>query len=100
MGGVMGKISILLIALFQLCYAGISYGSTSNAMGLVEQKEVTRFQEPRFPCSYDQEEVIFHNSPANVTLAGTLTLPRSTGPFPAVILLHGSAPLDRDSSLF
>ncbi|WP_433178792.1 alpha/beta hydrolase family protein [Actinoallomurus sp. CA-150999] len=31
-------------------------------------------------------------------LAGTLTLPDSAGPHPAVLLLHGSGPLDRDGN--
>ncbi len=31
-----------------------------------------------------------------VPLAGTLTLPAGTGPHPAVLVLHGSGPLDRD----
>lgn len=30
---------------------------------------------------------------------GTLTLPAGTGPFPAVILVHGSGPSDRDGTL-
>ncbi|WP_218080484.1 alpha/beta hydrolase [Anthocerotibacter panamensis] len=32
-------------------------------------------------------------------LPGTLTLPRSRGPFPAVVLVHGSGPNDRDESI-
>ena len=31
-------------------------------------------------------------------LPGTLTLPRGDGPFPAVVLVHGSGPQDRDES--
>lgn len=31
-------------------------------------------------------------------LAGTLTLPSGPGPHPAVLLLHGSGPLDRDGN--
>ncbi|MGW6054199.1 alpha/beta hydrolase family protein [Streptomyces sp. NPDC055189] len=32
------------------------------------------------------------------SLAGTLTLPVGSGPHPAVVLLHGSGPLDRDGN--
>ncbi|MFD6282065.1 alpha/beta hydrolase family protein, partial [Streptomyces sp. NPDC060209] len=32
------------------------------------------------------------------SLAGTLTLPAGPGPHPAVLLLHGSGPLDRDGN--
>ncbi|RST24624.1 alpha/beta fold hydrolase [Streptomyces sp. WAC04770] len=31
-------------------------------------------------------------------LGGTLTLPEGNGPFPAVLILHGSGPLDRDGN--
>lgn len=31
-------------------------------------------------------------------LGGTLTLPRGAGPFPAVVLVHGSGPADRDGT--
>ncbi|NEE26403.1 alpha/beta hydrolase, partial [Streptomyces sp. SID7982] len=31
-------------------------------------------------------------------LAGTLTLPAGPGPHPAVVLLHGSGPLDREGN--
>jgi dienelactone hydrolase len=33
------------------------------------------------------------------SLPGTLTIPKGDGPFPAVVLLHGSGPLDRDSTI-
>ncbi|MFN7918504.1 MAG: alpha/beta fold hydrolase [Bryobacteraceae bacterium] len=32
-------------------------------------------------------------------LPGTLTLPQTGGPFPAVVLVHGSGPLDRDETI-
>ncbi|HEY6119243.1 MAG TPA: alpha/beta fold hydrolase [Pyrinomonadaceae bacterium] len=41
-----------------------------------------------------REEVSFHNG--DVTLAGKLTAPWSKGPHPAVVLIHGSGPEDRD----
>jgi pimeloyl-ACP methyl ester carboxylesterase len=34
-----------------------------------------------------------------VRLAGTLTIPRGRGPFPAVVLISGSGPQDRDETL-
>ncbi len=59
-----------------------------------------RPQEPTKPYPYDEVEVSFTNPQDGVTLAGTLTLPRSKGPFPVVILLHGSAPFDRNCMAF
>ncbi|MHC4533645.1 MAG: alpha/beta hydrolase family protein [Planctomycetota bacterium] len=47
---------------------------------------------------YIQEEVVFSNK--DVTLAGTLTLPRTSGRHPAVVLLHGSGPLNRNQEVF
>lgn len=33
-------------------------------------------------------------------LPGTLTLPKGDGPFPAVVLIHGSGPNDRDETIY
>ncbi|MGD8868531.1 MAG: alpha/beta fold hydrolase [Gemmatimonadales bacterium] len=49
--------------------------------------------EPAMP-PYDVEEVRFE--PEDVTLAGTLSLPRGTGPWPAVVLISGSGAQDRN----
>ena len=46
---------------------------------------------------YIVEEVTFTNG--DITLAGTLTLPPTSGPHPAVVLVSGSGPQDRDESL-
>lgn len=46
---------------------------------------------------YVVEEVTFTNG--DVTLAGTLTLPPTAGPHPAIILVSGSGPQNRDESL-
>ena len=32
-------------------------------------------------------------------LPGTLAMPKGTGPFPAVVLVHGSGPQDRDETV-
>ncbi len=59
-----------------------------------------RPQEPMPPYPYREEEVTFRNRIENFDLAGTLTLPEGTGPFPAVVLITGSGPQDRDESIF
>jgi hypothetical protein len=61
--------------------------------------ELRRSQDPQKPYPYDEIEVKFPNSAAGIELAGTLTVPRETGPFPAVVLISGSGPQDRDSTL-
>jgi pimeloyl-ACP methyl ester carboxylesterase len=58
-----------------------------------------RPQEPDKPYPYISEDVTFENSEAKITLAGTLTLPHDTGSFPAVILISGSGPQNRDEEL-
>ena len=47
---------------------------------------------------YQVEEVRFPGGAEGVELAGTLTLPDGDGPHPAVVLLSGSGPQDRDES--
>ena len=59
-----------------------------------------RPQEPSKPYPYDAEDVAFTNAKAKITLAGTLTKPREGGPFPAVVLITGSGPQDRDETVF
>lgn len=55
-----------------------------------------RPQEPKRPYPYDEQEVVYENKKAAVKLAGTLTLPRGKGPFPAVRLIGGSGAMNRD----
>lgn len=56
-------------------------------------------QKPKKPYPYLSEDVHFQNPQAHITLAGTLTLPRQGGPFPAVVLITGSGPQDRNETL-
>ena len=57
-----------------------------------------RPQDPR-DRPYRIEAAKFEGS-AGVTLVGELTLPRSDGPFKAVILISGSGPMDRNEAMF
>jgi len=62
---------------------------------------LVRPQTPVPPFLYRSEEVAFDNAEASgVRLAGTLTLPQGSGPFPAAILITGSGPQDRDEMVF
>jgi uncharacterized protein len=61
--------------------------------------ELVRPQNPVKPYPYDEEEVGFENQKAGVHLAGTLTLPRPAGRHPAVLLITGSGPQDRDEAI-
>jgi len=58
-----------------------------------------RPQNPVKPYPYHDEDVTYDNKAQNVTLAATLTIPQGKGPFPAVVLITGSGPQDRDESL-
>ena len=58
-----------------------------------------RPQTPKPPFPYRSEEVTYENKAGGVKLAGTLTLPPGQGPFPAVLLITGSGPQDRDETI-
>jgi pimeloyl-ACP methyl ester carboxylesterase len=55
-----------------------------------------RPQEPSQPYPYRAQDVVLDNPVAGIQLAGTLTKPRAPGPFPAVLLIAGSGPNDRN----
>lgn len=57
-----------------------------------------RPQDPVPPFPYTTEELTATHG--DVTLAGTLTRPEGEGPFPAVILISGSGPQNRDEEIF
>jgi pimeloyl-ACP methyl ester carboxylesterase len=64
-----------------------------------ETQPTKRPQEPLRPYPYHEEEVTYANKEAGVVLAGTLTMPRGSGPFPAVILIAGTGPHTRDAEM-
>ncbi len=61
---------------------------------------VKRPQEPKPPFPYESEEIRYENAKAKVKLAGTLTRPTGGGPFPAVLLITGSGPQNRNEEIF
>lgn len=62
--------------------------------------ELLRPQKPQKPYPYIEEEITYQNKEADITLAGTLTLPKGEKPFPAALLITGSGPQNRDETVF
>lgn len=62
--------------------------------------EILRPQVPKKPYPYIEEEVIYENKDAEITLAGTLTLPSGNAPFPVILLISGSGPQDRNETIY
>ncbi len=66
---------------------------------LDKEPDFSRPQEPKKPYPYLEEEVTYENAAAKIKLAGTLTLPKTDQPVPAVLLITGSGAQDRNESL-
>ena len=62
--------------------------------------KLNRPQEPQPPFDYKSEDITFENKEAGIKLAGTLTTPNGKGKFPAVVLVSGSGPQDRNEEVF
>ncbi len=83
-----------------------TFTQLGNPMPLVVKRvkdesaaERARPQNPVKPYPYREEDVTYGNKAAGDSLAATLTIPPGKGPFPAVLLVVGSGPHDRDESL-
>ncbi len=91
---------LFLFLTIALQFAPLCFATDSSQVdSIAAQVQLPRIQEPIPPYPYLEEEVTFTNPADGVVLSGTLTLPSTQGPFPVVILLHGSAPLDRNQSI-
>jgi fermentation-respiration switch protein FrsA (DUF1100 family) len=79
----------------------VVYGSDGKVSGLffVPVQEVAEYSPPPYvdPSSFTEREVAVGSG--EWALPGTLTIPNGGGPFPAVVLVHGSGPNNRDESL-
>ena len=82
----------------QYSQGGRSYDITLQRVD--KPTEVNRPQEPKPPFPYSSREVTYENEAAEVTLAGTLTIPEGEGPFPTALLITGSGAQDRDETIF
>jgi dienelactone hydrolase len=67
--------------------------------GMFAIPATTPWQRPAYsnPSSFHEKAVTIGDD--EWKLPGTLTLPNGSGPFPAVVLVHGSGPSDRDETV-
>lgn len=87
----MNKKSALIISCFVVLACATGYVVLSS------RDTVTRRpQEPKEPYPYHTEDVTFPSEEQGIELAGTLTLPSANGVYPAVVLISGSGPQNRD----
>ncbi len=90
--GASKKTFLLLAAIVLLVVAVAGYFYFQNS------QRPNRPQEPTGPFPYLAEEISFNNATAHITLSGTLTIPANANQkYPAVILISGYGPQNRDS---
>jgi uncharacterized protein len=85
--------TILLAAIGASAAAICAFAAAAAAADPVARRP----QEPLRPLPYHEQEVRFRSADG-VRIAGTLVLPPGDGPFPAVVLIAGTGPQDRDAT--
>jgi dienelactone hydrolase len=90
-----GALTVIVAVTADCWLAGVQLAAASAA-GPAEPWQPPPYADPR---SFDEQEVTVGSGP--LAVLGTLTVPRSAQPAgrPAVVLLPGSGPLDRDSTI-
>jgi len=66
---------------------------------VIAKKIILRSQEPKAPFNYVQEDINFQHQSTNFNLSGSVTKPLVGTNFPAVILISGSGPQDRNEEI-
>lgn len=80
----------------------LAFGGDNHLVGLFfapAESATSPWTPPDYahPASFREQAVTVGKDP--LSLPGTLTLPTGKGPFPAVVLVHGSGPNDQDETL-
>lgn len=79
--------------------ARVVFNNKKQIAGLFFQPSQSSYSEPPYADSDLFEEVEVTVGDGDWALPGTLSLPKGEGPYPAVVLVHGSGPHDRDESI-
>ncbi|MEI8278141.1 MAG: alpha/beta fold hydrolase [Bacteroidota bacterium] len=61
---------------------------------------LNRPQTPQAPFNYIIEDVVYPNKDKTMEYGATITIPKGKGPFPALVMITGSGPQNRDEELF
>jgi uncharacterized protein len=99
---VLGPNAVVVIPV-KFAQQNINFRFIINAHGLIAGMFLLPGSAPWQPPAY-AKPATFHEREVTVgsdewKLPGTLTLPNGSGPFPAVVLVHGSGPNDRDETV-
>lgn len=79
--------------------ATIAVDAQGRVSGLLVQPAETDAPPPPIPTDANYSESDAQVGSGERALPATLAMPKGTGPFPAVVLVHGSGPQDRDETI-
>src|SRR5690606_16392567 len=80
--------------------SGTSFPLDLSRLAAADSLVVERPQNPVPPFDYEEIEVAFSNKDEGIKLSGTMTKPKGSGPYPAVVLVTGSGPQNRNGEIF
>ncbi|MFD3591511.1 alpha/beta hydrolase family protein [Nocardia sp. NPDC058640] len=89
--------AVVVSVLFVVAALVTGCSSAPEPAAPVAVESGARPQDPKPPYPYRSEDVTYRNG--DITIAGTLTEPEGSGPFPAMLLITGSGPQDRNEDL-